>query len=438
MTYQEATDKIDSRLLFGIKAGLRNITALMHELGDPQDTLQFVHVAGTNGKGTTCTLTASVLRESGYKVGLYISPYVLEFRERFQINGEMIPKEELAEEVGRIWPIIEKMDARDEYVTEFELITALAFDWFARKKCDIVVLEVGLGGITDATNIIKTPAAAAIASISFDHTAILGDTLEKIAGEKAGIIKPGGQVALYPEQEPEVTEQIKAVCREKGAGLFIPDMGKIQVEGAGISGTDFTVEGLRGTQGAPLRLHTPFLGAHQVKNAATVLEIIRILRAQGFSIPDEALAEGFRKAFIPARMEVISQAPLCLLDGGHNPGCARALRGALEEFVPQRKIGIMGIMADKDSQRYLEAVGPLLDKMVTVTPNWGRALPAGELAEKARAFCPRVYAAETCGEAIAAAMKDMTKDDALIVCGSFYLASEIRGPLKGKLENLQY
>ena len=429
MTYQEAIAKIDSRLLFGVKPGLKNITELMGRLGDPQDSLKFVHVAGTNGKGTTCTLTANVLRQAGYRVGLYISPYVLDFRERFQIDGEMIPEEELAEEVERIWPSIEKMDELDQYITEFECITALAFDWFARKKCDIVVLEVGLGGITDATNVIKTPEAAAITSISLDHTAYLGDTLEKITREKAGIIKPQGPVALYPEQAPGVAEQIKAVCREKGAQLSIPDMSRIETKAASIFGTDFTVDGLT--------LHTPFLGAHQVKNAATVLEIIKILRTRGFSISDEALIEGFRTAFIPARMEIITQRPLCLLDGGHNPGCALALRQALEQFVPQRKVAVMGIMADKDSAKYLEAVGPLFDKLVTVTPNWGRALPAKDLAEKAKPFCPNVCAAETCGEAIAAAMKDMTGEDALIVCGSFYLASEIRDMLRGKLENLR-
>ncbi len=433
MTYAEAMEKIDSRLLFGIKPGLKNITALMHLLGDPQDTLEFVHVAGTNGKGTTCTLTASVLREAGFKVGFYTSPYVLDFRERFQINGEMIPEEELAEEVERIWPFMEEMDEKGQYITEFECITALAFDWFARKKCDIVVLEVGLGGITDATNIIKTPAAAAIASISLDHTAILGDTLEKITAEKAGIIKPGGRLALYPEQAPEVLGQIREACREKGAELFIPDMEKIQVEEASIFGTDFIVEG----RGEGLHLHTPFLGAHQVKNAATALEVVKILRKEGFAISDEALAEGFRKAFIPARMEVLSQRPLCLLDGGHNPGCAKALRAALDSFVPQRKTAIMGIMADKDSVRFLEAVGPAFDRIITITPNWGRALPGEKLAQEARAFCQNVAVAETCGEAIAAAMKDMGRDDALIVCGSFYLASEIREQLKGKLENLQ-
>lgn len=430
MTYAEAIEKIDSRLLFGIKPGLKNITALMHRLGDPQDTLKFVHVAGTNGKGTTCTLTASVLRESGYKVGFYTSPYVLDFRERFQINGEMIPEEELAQEVGRIWPHIEAMDAQGEAITEFECITALAFDWFARKGCDIVVLEVGLGGITDATNIIKAPEAAAIASISLDHTAILGSTLEEITAEKAGIIKPDGRLALYPDQPPEVTAQIKAVCQEKGAQLFIPDMAKVQVGEATIFGTDFTVDGLS--------LHTPFLGEHQVKNAAVVLQIIQILRTRGFAISDKALQEGFRKAFIPARMEVISQSPLCLLDGGHNPGCAQALGAALEKFVPQRKVAVMGIMADKDSRQFLEAVGPMFDKIITITPNWGRALPAQELAQQARPFCPNVIATETCGEAVAAAMKDMAPRDALIVCGSFYLASEIREQLKGKLNNLHY
>lgn len=418
MTYQEAMDKINSRLLFGMKPGLERIAALLHELGDPHKKLKYVHVCGTNGKGTVCTLTASVLREGGYKVGLNISPYVLDFRERFQINGRMIGEEELVRVMERIWPGVEKLDREDCPVSEFELVTAIAFQWFAEQGCDIAVMEVGMGGRYDATNVIPTPEAAAIMSISLDHTAWLGDTVEQIAWEKSGIIKSGGRVALYPEQQPGVREIIESACREQGAELRVPDLGRIHVRREGIDGTDFEADGLR--------LHTPFLGAHQAKNAAVVLEIIRFLRERGFAVSDGAVREGFAKAFIPARMEIISRRPLCLLDGGHNPGCAAVLRDALERFVPGRKVAVVGMMADKDSAAALEAVGPLFSKVIAVRPDNPRSLDAEALAGVARRFCPEAVAAESCAGALDMALADLGPEDALIVCGSFYLAGEIR------------
>ena len=209
MTYEEALDNVYGRLVFGIKPGLERITALMERLGNPQKELKFVHVAGTNGKGTCATLVASALGACGLRVGLYTSPYVLEFRERFQIDGEMIPKEELVEEVETLAPIADQFEESGDQVTEFEYITALALHWFARRQCDIVVLEVGMGGRFDATNVIDVPEVAAIMSISLDHTAILGSTLEKIAFEKAGIVKAGGRLVLYPDQAPAVTQELE-------------------------------------------------------------------------------------------------------------------------------------------------------------------------------------------------------------------------------------
>lgn len=229
MTYEEALQKINGRLLFGVKPGLERIQALCDALGNPEKCTRFVHVAGTNGKGTTCTLIASVLHAAGYRTGLYTSPYVLDFRERFRIDGEMIPKAELVEAVERVLPAAEKLEAAGETVTEFEFITALALDWFARRGCDFVVLEVGLGGRMDATNVIDTPEAAAIASISLDHTAVLGDTLEQIAFEKAGIIKPGGAVALYADNPECVVREISTICAERGAKLHIADERRMQV-----------------------------------------------------------------------------------------------------------------------------------------------------------------------------------------------------------------
>lgn len=418
MTYQEAVEKIDSRLLFGMKPGLERMRALMHELGDPHTKVKFVHVCGTNGKGSVCTLTASVLRESGYKTGLNISPYVLNFRERFQINGEMISEEALAEEMDVIWPAVERLDAQGIVVSEFELVTAIALHWFASQGCDVAVLEVGMGGLHDATNVIPTPEAAAVMSISLDHTAWLGDTVEKIALEKSGIIKQSGRVVLYPEQQPGVREIIQGVCSERGAALRIPDLSKITVTNEDIDGTDFEMDGQS--------LHTPFLGAHQVKNAAVALELAYILREQGFDIPDDSLAQGFRRAFIPARMEVLSRRPLCLLDGGHNPGCALVLRDALERYVPGRRTAVIGMMGDKDSAAALETIGPLFQKIVTVRPDNPRSLSAEELAEIASRFCGEVVPAASCHEALDMALAGLEEDNALIVCGSFYLAGEMR------------
>lgn len=418
MTYQEAVEKIDSRLLFGMKPGLERMRALMRELGDPHTGMKFVHVCGTNGKGSVCTLVSSVLRESGYKTGLNISPYVLNFRERFQIDGKMITEEELAGEMDVIWPAVERLDKQDTVVSEFELVTAIALHWFASRGCDAAVLEVGMGGLHDATNVIPTPEAAAVMSISLDHTAWLGDTVEQIALEKSGIIKQDGRVVLYPEQQPEVADIIRGVCSGRDAELRIPDMSKIAVKSEDIDGTDFEADGLL--------LHTPFLGEHQVKNAATALEMLGILRERGFEISDESLAKGFKNAFIPARMEVLSRRPLCLLDGGHNPGCAAALREALLRYVPGRRVAIMGMMADKDSAAALEILGPLFQKIITVKPENPRSLSAEDLAKTAARFCPEAVPAAGFREALDMALEGLGEGGALIACGSFYMAGELR------------
>ena len=417
MTYEEAVQKINARLKFGIKPGLEHIGRLMAELGNPQDKLQFVHVAGTNGKGTTCALISSVLRKEGYRTGLYTSPYVMDFRERFQINGEMIPQDELLDELNKVAPLVDKLADEGIIITEFELITAIAFQWFADRGCDVVVLEVGLGGRFDATNIIKTPLAAVIASISLDHTAILGDTVEQIAFEKAGIIKPGGAVALYADNPECVVREISTICAERGAKLHIADERRMQVGGTSLDGTAFTWDGLA--------LTTPFTGAHQMHNAATALTVVDILRERGVQISDDALQKGFSTAYIAARMERLSEKPLVILDGGHNPGCAAALHEVLATHLSGRKItAVMGIMSDKDSMRYLARVAPQFSKIVTLAPHNPRALEAEALAEEARAFCADVTAASTIEEALA--LSRVEGDEVLVICGSFFLASEIR------------
>lgn len=417
MTYEEALQKINDRLLFGIKPGLERIRALCDALGNPEKRTRFVHVAGTNGKGTTCTLVANVLRAAGYRTGLYTSPYVLDFRERFRINGEMISKDDVIDEVARVASVAEQLEAAGETVTEFEFITAMALDWFARQSCDFAVLEVGLGGRMDATNVIGVPEAAAIASISLDHTAVLGDTLEQIAFEKAGIIKPGGAVALYADNPECVVREISTICAERGAKLHVADESRMQVRGTSLDGTAFTWDGLA--------LTTPFTGAHQMHNAATALTVVDILRERGVQISDDALQKGFSTAYIAARMERLSEKPLVILDGGHNPGCAAALHEVLATHLSGRKItAVMGIMSDKDSMRYLARVAPQFSKIVTLAPHNPRALEAEALAEEARAFCADVTAASTIEEALA--LSRVEGDEVLVICGSFFLASEIR------------
>ena len=215
MTYDEAVKKINSLLVFGSKPGLERVSELVRRIGSPDKALRFVHVAGTNGKGSVCASLASVLTSAGHKTGLFISPFVIEFRERFQIDGEMIPYQTLADIVEEVFPVVEEMKSEGKIITEFELVLAVALKWYEREKCDVVVLETGLGGRFDATNIIDTPLASVIMSISLDHTAILGDTCEKIAFEKCGIIKPGGTTVLYGEQPQGVTEVVRTVAEER-------------------------------------------------------------------------------------------------------------------------------------------------------------------------------------------------------------------------------
>jgi len=420
INYQEALEKVNSRLTFGIKPGLGRIAKLLEHLGNPQNQLKFTHVAGTNGKGTTCTLMASVLTESGLKTGLYTSPYVNEFRERFQINGEMISEQELAECVEKIDTAMKELEADSDEVTEFEFITAVAFLWFAEKKCDVVVLEVGLGGRLDTTNVISVPEAAVIMSISLDHTAILGNSIEEITLEKAGIIKKGGTVVLYPVQQAGVKETIQKVCEEKDAKLIIPDIEGIEIEKSDFSGTKFNI--------GDRSVYTPFAGEHQVYNAVTALAALQEFAANsGHDLKEEDIQKGFSKAEIPARMEVLSEKPLVMLEGGHNPGCAEALKNVLKKDCADKRItAIMGMMADKDVDGVIETLAPEFERLITVSINLPRTIQAELLAEKAKKYCENVYAASDMHEAASKAFEGVGEDDMVLICGSFYLAGEIK------------
>lgn len=420
MTEKEALSYIHSLLRFGMKPGLERVSKLLAYMGEPQKSLRFVHVAGTSGKGSTCAMIAACLQAAGYRTGLYTSPFVLDFRERMQINGEMIPPEELAAQVEAAMPLVEKLRAKDQEVTEFELVTALALRWFAARACDVVVLEVGLGGRFDATNVIDCPLVSIIGSIGYDHTEILGDTLEKIAFEKCGIIKPGGVTVSYPKQEEEALAVIRRICRERGNCLLLPGAGALSVEEEGLAGSRFLFEG------RPYRIR--LAGRHQVYNAVTALTALCALREQkGLTIPEEAMQAGLLAAALPARFEKLGERPLLLLDGAHNPAKGKALAEAVEQTLRGRRVvGVMGMLADKDYRKTLSILAPRFAAVYTLTPPNPRALPARELAEAAEEYCAEARPFEDPRAAVEAAVHAAGEEGAVLVCGSLFLAEQLR------------
>lgn len=414
MTSFEAIEYIHSRLTFGINPGMERISALCAALGNPQDGLRFIHVAGTNGKGSTSTMIASILSNAGLHTGLFTSPYVIDFCERMQIDGEMIPPEELAEVVSDVKTVCDRLDREGVSPTEFETLTAAAFLWFRRRRCDVVVLEVGLGGLLDSTNIIKTPLVSVITSISMDHIAVLGNTLSEIAAQKCGIIKSEGVTVAYPEQADEVIRVITDTARSEHNRLVVPNMDDCRVVREDITGTDILF--------GSMKLHVPFAGEHMIKNAVTAVTAVC---ESGLNIDARQIEQGIKAAVMPARMELIGGN--IILDGGHNEGCANALCAFENRFVGGRRIGVCALMGDKDCDTYLRIVAPLFEKMYLTAPDNPRSLMPEDLTALASKYCADCTAVSSPVEACRLALEDMHKNGGtLTVCGSFYLAGEVR------------
>lgn len=420
--YTRSLSYIHSLLKFGTRPGLERVSALLDELGRPQDKLKFVHVAGTNGKGSFCTMMSEILKSAGYKTGLFTSPYVFDFRERIQINGEMISEEELCEITAEVKAAAEKIAERDLQPTEFEFITAVALKYFADKNCNVVVLEVGLGGRLDSTNIIKTPLLSAIMSISLDHMAVLGDTVEEIAAEKSGIIKENGVTVCFSRQDERAEKIIRKTAEEKGNVYIKSSPDDIKVLSCDLSGTKAIYK--------DMEIFIPLIGEHQVYNAQTAVDAALALNDRDLSISPENIIDGISKARIPARTELFGKNPLTILDGAHNREGVEALLLNLNKFLKGRKLTvIMGMMEDKEYEFAADEISKLAKTFTATLPSNPRAVSPKVLAEIAEKNCSDVFICENPAEAYRKIYEKAQKDDIILVCGSLYLAGDVRGEI---------
>lgn len=399
MTYEEALKYIHTVNWRGSKLGLSRTEELLGLMGNPQNDLKFVHVAGTNGKGSTCSMLANILRKAGYKTGLYTSPYLYRFNERMQIDGESISDSELAELTEYVSGFAESMK---DLPTEFEIVTAIGFEYFKRNNCDIVVLEVGLGGLLDSTNVISTPVCEVITAIDFDHTQYLGETIEEIAAAKAGIIKEGKPCVFYGYNK-DAEKVIREKCREMHTELYLAEHGASEKYELGLK------------------------GVYQHKNADLVLKITEVLKNSGFVISEKNIEEGFATVKFPGRFETLLEHPTLIVDGGHNPHGIRGTIDSLDYYYPDKKIRfVIGMMADKDVKGALEIILPKAKDFITVTPNNPRAMKCDILSDMICNMGGNAVAAGTVEDGIKLAVENSEDDEIICAIGSLYSYGEIK------------
>lgn len=416
MTGNEAITYIHSYGWRGSLPGLSRTFELLHRLGDPQKKTKFIHIVGTNGKGSTAAMLASVLQKAGYVTGLYTSPYILTFHERMQVNGEMISDRELGEITEYVMPHAEAME---DHPTEFELVTAIAFEYFARHQSDIVVLEAGMGGELDSTNVIDSPEVAVFTNIGLDHTDYLGDTMEKIAKTKAGIIKPGSSAVCY-RAKASVEAVIDRACAEKNVPLYKADFDAIVSKSHGLEGQTFDF-------GKRKDLFLPLLGDHQLYNAAVVLTTLDVLKTRGWTVTEENIRDGLRDVRWPGRFEVLRRDPLFIVDGGHNPQCMEALAQNIRQYLNGRELTVLtGVLRDKDYTDMYRLVAPYAACFVTVTPPNPRALTAQELTEELKIFSKPIETADDVRAGVRRAISLAGKDGVVLAFGSLYMVGDIR------------
>ena len=419
MTINETLDYIHSVCWKGMMPGLGRTLELLEKMGNPHKDLKFIHIAGTNGKGSTAAMTASILRKASYRTALYTSPYIYQFGERMQVDGELIPDDELIEITEFVKPLADTME---ETPTEFELITCIAFEFFKRRKCDIVVLEVGLGGLLDATNVIPCPEVAVITNIGLDHTDILGNTLEEIAFNKAGIIKENGHAVIYRGTEG-VEKVFEDTCREKNTKLKKANFDGLKLKSHDLFEQVFDC-------GDYKDIHLPLLGDHQLHNAAVVLAVAETLQEIGWKITKEHIYEGIRDVSWPGRFDIVCRDPLFIIDGGHNPQCLEALVKNIQDYLAGRRvIALTGVLADKDYGDMYKPVLPYIEQFVCVTPPNPRRLVATELAEHLQNVGAKATPCDTIPEGVKKAM-ELAGNDGVVLCfGSLYTIGDIRNAL---------
>lgn len=416
MTEEEAMNFIHEKLWQGSKPGLSRTAQLLSKIGDPQKRLRFIHIAGTNGKGSTSAMLYSILQSANFRVGLFTSPFISRFNERMQVNGSPISGAELADITKLCAPAALSMSDRP---TEFELVTAIAFEFYARQGCDLVVLETGMGGRLDSTNVIEAPLCSVITNIGLDHTRELGDTVEKIAVEKAGIIKRGCPTVIY-DLPKTVRAVIESRCNELSSPLFSADFSAVTPISHSFGGQVFSYK-------ARSSLKLPLLGAHQQKNAAVALECVEVLRSRDLEISEYAVFDGLSKTNWPGRFELLSKRPYFVVDGGHNPQCAETVAENLSYYFPGMKtVILLGVLADKDYMGIAKILSTVADAFVAITPPNPRALPAAELAEKISCFGKPVTVCGGIETGIRQALE--LAGDSGVVCsvGSLYTAGTVK------------
>lgn len=420
MKYEEAMEYIEECNTLGSVLGLDSMKRLTEALNNPQNELTFIHVAGTNGKGSVSSFIASGLKNAGYRVGRYISPTIFTYRERFQINDKMISKKELGELVEQVKEACERIVAEGyPHPTSFEIETVLSFLYFVKKECDVVVLETGMGGRLDATNIIPAPKLCVLTSISMDHMQVLGNSLTKIATEKCGIIKEGTTV-ISAKQSEEVMNVVDKTCALKNTALVVADSSKVTKIKQGLDKQSFSYEGIK--------YEIPLSGSYQIENAVLAVEVVKWLSQNGFEkITEQKIAKGLQTTVWKGRFSVISKKPYFIVDGAHNVAAAEKLVESIRFYFTNRKIVyIMGMFRDKEYEKVIRITAPLASQIITVAaPGNPRALPALDLAVAVREVNPCVTSADSLEEAVEMSYLFAGKDAVIIAFGSLAFLGQL-------------